>query len=139
MGQKTFGAGTEFALIWGTVRLSEGGRADEASPTRSVEALAGHSAEQGWTHPDHLLMSAVFIATGREKKTLLGCNSPPQITHEVCPEVYFTGGGFPPASWSLSQQMRGSLAALLLAKGRRRRGLEEQGQGWGRVGDGDGK
>lgn len=58
-------------------------------------ALAGHLIEQSWTPPVYLLMSPVFIATARER-TLLGCNSPPQISHELCPEVYFTGGGFPP-------------------------------------------
>jgi len=56
-------------------------------------ALAGHLIEQGWTHPVYLLMTPVFIATAREKRTILGCNSP-QISHEVCPEVYFAGGAF---------------------------------------------
>lgn len=57
-------------------------------------ALAGHLIEQSWNHPVYLLMSPVFIATARETWTLLGCNSPPQIIHEMCPEVYFAGGGF---------------------------------------------
>lgn len=49
--------------------------------------LAGHLREQGWPHSASLLMSPAFIASAREKRTLLGCNSPPQISQEVCPEV----------------------------------------------------
>lgn len=55
----------------------------------------------GLAHPDYLLMSAVFMATGREKKILPGCNSPPQIIHEVCPEAYLAGGDFPPCQLKL--------------------------------------
>lgn len=57
--------------------------------------LADLLIEQGWTHP--MLMSLVFIATAREEMTLPGCNSSAQISHKVCPGVYFTCGGFPPA------------------------------------------
>lgn len=50
-------------------------------------ALAGHLIKQSWTHPVYLLMSPVFIATARER-TLLGCNSPPQISHELCAQRF---------------------------------------------------
>lgn len=57
----------------------------EMSLTWSPEA--GHLMEQGWPHSASLLVAPAVTASAGEKRTLLGCNSPPQISQEVCPEA----------------------------------------------------
>lgn len=105
--------------------------------TEACDGTAGHLIEWAWTLPVYLLLSQVFIATDREKKTPLGCVSP-QISHEVCPEVYLAGGGFSACQLKPSpadEMLLRHSGTLLLAKSRLRKGLEEQQGSW----DGDGK